>query len=181
MFKPEYAFGGCRLRLAYRDSVVKKMQKRWILLATVALLLALSATSQGDKLMLERLNPDRLHPPVGQSLIVVANFKRTAYFTANPLDANGNLVGGSDFAKQNEQVFNNIAIALDELGVGPDNIIKMTGYIVNYDASYHGPLIAQGLAKNPADHKYPATMLLGVASLARPDMLFEVGLIIGLD
>jgi len=131
--------------------------------------------------MLERLNPEALHPPVGQSLIVVSSYRRTAYFTANPLDAQGNLVGGSDFLKQNEQVFKNIGIALDELGVDHRNIIKMTGYIVNYDASYHGSLIAEGLAKNPPGYEYSATMLLGVESLARPDMLFEVSLVIGLD
>lgn len=134
----------------------------------------------GEQNMLERLNPDGLHPPVGQSLIVVSNYKRTAYFTANPLDAEGNLVGGCDFLKQNEQVFKNIGIALGELGADHRDIIQMTGYIVNYDASYHGPLIAEGLARNPPDHEYPATMLLGVESLARPDILFEVGLVIGL-
>ena len=131
--------------------------------------------------MLERLNPEALHPPVGQSLIVISHYKRTAYFTANPLNAAGNLVGGDDFVGQNEQVFKNIGIALDELGVDHRNIIKMTGYIVNYDPLYHGPLIAQGLANNPPDYEYPATMLVGVESLARPEFLFEVGLIIGLD
>jgi len=131
--------------------------------------------------MLERINPESLHPPVGQSLIVISQYKRTAYFTANPLDAAGNLVGGDDFMGQNKQVFKNIEIALDELGVDHRNIVKMTGYIVNYDPAYHGPLIAQGLANNPADYEYPATMLMGVESLARPEFLFEVGLIIGLD
>lgn len=131
--------------------------------------------------MLERLNPGALHPPVGQSLIVISSYKRTAYFTANPLDANGNLVGGDDFLAQNDQVFKNIGIALDELGVDHRNIIKMTGYIVNYEPAYHGPLIVAGLADNPAGYEYPATMLMGVQSLARPEFLFEVGLVIGLD
>jgi len=131
--------------------------------------------------MLERLNPSALHPPVGQSLIVISSFKRTAYFTANPLNKDGKLVGGDDFMKQNDQIFTNIGIALDELGADPRNIIKMTGYIVNYDPAYHGPLIAAGLSKNPPDHEYPATMLMGVNSLARPEFLFEVGLIIGLS
>ncbi len=57
----------------------------------------------------------------------------------------------------------------------------MTGYIVNYDPAYHLPLIAQGLAKDPPGYEYPATMLMGVESLARPDILFEVELIIGLE
>ena len=131
--------------------------------------------------MLERLNPEELHPPVGQSLIVVSSYKKTAYFTANPLDANGNLVGGDDFLAQSEQVFKDIQIALDELGADHRNVIKMTAYIVNYDATYHGALIAEGLAKNPPGYEYSATMLMGVESLARPEFLFEVGLIIGLE
>jgi len=131
--------------------------------------------------MLQRLNPSALHPPIGQSLIVVSDYKKTAYFTANPLDADGNLVGGSDFLQQNHQVFKNVGIVLDELGVDHRHIIQMTGYVVDFDPSYHGPLIAEGLAKNPPGYEYPATMLLGVESLARPEMLFEVSLIIGLD
>ncbi len=131
--------------------------------------------------MIERLNPATLHPPVGQSLIAISSYKRTAYFTANPLDKDGNLIGEDDFQKQGDQVFKNIGIALDQLGVDDGHIIMMTGYIVNYDAAYHGPLIAAGLSNNPPDHNYPATMLMGVESLARPDILFEVGLIIGLD
>ncbi len=150
-------------------------------LVPAALFIAACSTTPGDHNMLQRLNPDNLHPPVGQSLIVVSSYRRTAYFTANPLDAEGNLVGGSDFLRQNEQVLKNIQIALDTLGVDHTHIIQMTGYVVNYDPAYHGPLIAEALAGNPPDYEYPATMLMGVESLARPDMLFEVGLIIGLD
>lgn len=131
--------------------------------------------------MIERLNPDRLHPPLGQSLIVIADANRVAYYTANALDAEGGLVGGDDFEKQNEQVGKNIGIALEELGADHRNIIKMTAYIVNYDAAFHAPLIGKALAKNPADYEYPSTMLISVNGLARPDLLLEIEIIVGLD
>ena len=131
--------------------------------------------------MIERLNPDRLHPPVGQSLIVVTTAKRLAFFAANALDSDGNLIGGDSFEAQNEQVAKNIAIALDELGADQTNIAKMTAYIVKYDASVHGPMIARALAKNPPDYRYPATMLISVDGLARPDILVEIEVIVALD
>jgi len=131
--------------------------------------------------MIERLNPKALHPPVGQSIIVISNYKRTAYFTANPLDADGNLVGGNDFAKQADQVFKNIGIVFKELEVDHRNVIKMTGYIVDFDPVFHGVMIADWLAENPPEYEYPATMLMSVQSLARSEILFELELIIGLD
>ena len=156
---------------------------RWVAHAALSTIACISAGAHSEEVSvtIERLNPDRLHPPVGQSLIVVSSANRVAYYTANALDAEGNLVGGDDFEKQNEQVAKNIAIALEELGADHTNIIKMTGYIVNYDAAFHGPLIAKALAANPPDYEYPATMLVSVNGLARPDLLLEIEIVVGLD
>jgi len=140
----------------------------------------LAETNKGS-LMIERLNPQKLHPPVGQSLMVVSSARRLAFFTANALDAQGNLVGANDFAAQNRKIAENISVALQELDADATNIIKLTAYVVNYDAGVHGPLIAAALADNPPDYPYPATMLVSVAGLAHPGFLLEIEVLIGLD
>ena len=155
-------------------------------LATSVLVMGLvcvnvQANSEEGEIMIERINPERLHPPVGQSQIVVSSAPRLAFYTANALDSKGYLIGGNDFEKQNEQVGKNIGIALEELGVDHTNIIKMTAYIVNYEAAIHGPLIAKAMANDPPDYEYPATMLISVPGLAHPDFLLEIEIIVGLN
>ncbi len=87
-------------------------------------------------------------------------------------DAAGDVVGVGDFEVQARQVFDNLRIALEAGGATFDNVVKMTTFIVNFDRA-----LVPGLFAIRADYigeKTPATTLLGVQALARPEYLLEI-------
>lgn len=137
--------------------------------------------AHGDENMIERLNPPNLRPPIHQSHIVVSNYPRTAYFRASPYDVDGNVVGENDFARQAEQMFKNVAIAMEELGASQENIIKITAYVVGFDFDVHQPLINEGFANDPADTPYPSATLVSVQGLGDKGIVFEVDVVVGLE
>jgi enamine deaminase RidA (YjgF/YER057c/UK114 family) len=54
-------------------------------------------------------------------------------FTAGacPIDANGDIVGGSDFAAQAAQAMNNLLAALTAAGAGLADVLKTTVYVAS--------------------------------------------------
>lgn len=131
--------------------------------------------------MIERLNPERLRPPIHQSHVVISSYPRTAYFKASPYDEDGNVVGEGDFAKQAEQAFKNMGIVLEEIGADYRNIIKITAYVVGFDFDVHQPLINQGAANNPPDYPYPSMTLVSVEGMDMKGIMFEVDVVVGLN
>ena len=88
-------------------------------------------------------------------------------------DKNGKLVGENDLAKQTEQVFKNLHTVLQAAGATPADVVRMRTYIVNLEPS-HLEVVGQAI-----DHFYgevipPANTLIGVQSLAMPDLLIEI-------
>ena len=73
---------------------------------------------------INRINPPELGTPPGYSQIVEVAARRIIFIAGQTaLDADGNVVGESDFAAQAAQVFNNLSMALrasgDCLGSSP--------------------------------------------------------------
>jgi enamine deaminase RidA (YjgF/YER057c/UK114 family) len=62
--------------------------------------------------------------------------------------------------------------ALPAAGARPDQVAKITIYVVDYKSEYL-PVIEQARVELFGDHK-PADTLIGVARLARPEFLIEV-------
>ncbi|MEU8901602.1 RidA family protein [Nocardia sp. NPDC048505] len=121
------------------------------------------------------VNPDGLHNPVprgyshtaaipaGTELVLVAGQYGS--------DVNGEVVS-ADFADQVKQTFHNIGLALAAHGLDLSHVVQLRTYVVNHDVSKLGPIagaVQENWGANP-----PAQTLLGVASLATPDVLFEV-------
>jgi enamine deaminase RidA (YjgF/YER057c/UK114 family) len=121
------------------------------------------------------VNPEGLHNPVlfgyshtariaaGSELVLVAG-----QYASN---AEGAVVSHS-FAEQVHQAFRNLATALAAHGLDLRHVVQLRTYVVGPDFEKLG-IIGQAVqagCSNPP----PTQTVLGVSSLAMPDMLFEV-------
>ena len=122
---------------------------------------------------LELLNPDELPRPETYSQVVVAAGARTIYVAGQvSVDASGQLVAPGDLAGQARQAYHNVGVALAAAGAGPADVAKITTLVVGYTPDH---LTAIGEARRDVfgEHR-PASTLVGVQALARPDLLIEV-------
>lgn len=120
------------------------------------------------------LNPEGLYSnPLFTQVVVTRGDLRTVRVAGQaPIDAAGRVVGVGDLARQAEQVFENVGIALAAVGVELGAVVRWTFYLVQGQPA--GPVVdvyrrVWGERPNP-----PMVTLLYVAALANPDYLFEV-------
>jgi enamine deaminase RidA (YjgF/YER057c/UK114 family) len=118
------------------------------------------------------INPPGLTKPTGYTHVVVASDRRTVYIAGQvALDSTGKLVGGSDVAAQTEQVFANLRRALASVGASFADVVKTTTFIT--DAKQIAALReVRGRYLNSA--QLPASTLVVVTALARPELLVEI-------
>ena len=129
---------------------------------------------------LELINPQELHTPASYTQVVAATGGRPVFVAGQVADdARGNLVGPGDLAAQARQAFANVAHALAAAGARPDQVARITIYVVDHRPEYL-PAISGARAAAFGDHK-PADTLLGVATLAEPGYLIEVEAIAVVD
>jgi enamine deaminase RidA (YjgF/YER057c/UK114 family) len=129
---------------------------------------------------LERINPDDLPAPRGYTHVIVATGSRLVFVAGQePEDEHGNLVGPGDLAVQARQVFANVGRALAAAGARPDQVTKITIFVVHYRRE-HRPVIEAGRVALFGDHE-PADTLVGVETLSRPEYLIEVDAIAVVD
>jgi enamine deaminase RidA (YjgF/YER057c/UK114 family) len=121
----------------------------------------------------ELINPDGLSTPESYSHVAVATGSRLVFVAGQVSeDDRGNLIGAGDFAEQARQAFANLGRALAAGGVRPDQVAKITIYVVGYRPEYL-PDIADGRIAVFGEHR-PADTLIGVETLAMPGFLIEV-------
>lgn len=127
------------------------------------------------------VNPSHLHDPTpnGYSTAVIAPASgRLAFISGQGgQDPTGALA--SDFATQVEQAYANLAAVLEALGARPDQVVKLTVFVVDHDMSKLGVLTENVTRMFGA--KLPAQTLVPVPKLAIDPMLFEVEAVVLLD
>jgi 2-iminobutanoate/2-iminopropanoate deaminase len=118
------------------------------------------------------INPPTLAKPTGYTHVVVAPDGRTVYVAGQvALDSTGQLIGAGDFKAQAEQVFKNLRRALASVGGSIDDVAKTTTFIT--DLKYL-PALREVRTKYVDAARPPASTLLVVSSLARPEFLIEI-------
>ena len=81
-----------------------------------------------------RLNPPELGSPPGYSQVVEVRAGRLFFIAGQTaVDGGGAVVGKDDFAAQADQVFRNLAIALDAIGCTAANLVKLTVFLRDMD------------------------------------------------
>lgn len=122
---------------------------------------------------LEVVQPDGLDRPATYSHVVVATGTRLVFVAGQMSDdPQGDLVFAGDLEAQARQVFGNLGRALAAAGARPDQVAKITIYVVDHRSEYL-PVIEAARTSLFGEHK-PTDVLLGVATLAAPGYLIEV-------
>ncbi len=122
---------------------------------------------------LELINPDDLPVPEMYTQVVVATGSKLVFISGQqPEDMHGKLVGHGDFAGQVRLAFGNLGRALRAAGARPEQVCKVTIYIVGYDRDEHVPIIEDAQISLFGNHK-PANVIVGVAIMS-PGYLVEV-------
>ncbi|CAM5525307.1 RidA family protein [Mycolicibacterium aubagnense] len=122
---------------------------------------------------LELINPDDLPVPEIYTQVVIATGSRMVFVSGQqPEGRDGKLVGHGDFATQARLAFGNLGRALRAAGARPEQVCKITVYIVDYDRDEHVPIIEEAQISLFGGHK-PANVVVGVAIMS-PGYLIEV-------
>ena len=129
---------------------------------------------------LDIIQPDELDRPQTYSHVVVATGSRLVFVAGQMSDDRaGNLVAPGDLAAQARRVFTNLGHALAAAGARPDQVTKITIYVVDHRREYL-PVIEAARVELFGDHK-PTDVLLGVQTLAAPGYLIEVDAVAVVD
>ncbi|GAA4705899.1 RidA family protein [Phytohabitans rumicis] len=129
---------------------------------------------------LEIVQPEGLDKPETYSHVIAATGSRLVFIAGQMSDdPDGNLVAPGDLAAQARQVFANLGRALTAAGARPDQVAKITIYVVDHRREYL-PIIEAARIAVFGDHK-PTDTLLGVQTLAAPGYLIEVDAIAVVD
>lgn len=125
----------------------------------------------------ELVNPSGIPDPLGYAQVGVATGTRTIYVSGQVArTADGTPVAPGDLAGQVEQVYTNLLAALHGVGATYADVAKVTAYVVGLDEGKLGGFVegAMRVAQtHDIDPTKPMTMV-GVTSLAEPDLLVEV-------
>lgn len=146
---------------------------------TIAVPTAATANENDRKLTI--VNPQNLYDPSpnGYSTAVITPREgRVAYISGQGgQDSAGAL--SPDFAVQVKQAYANLRTALDGIGAKPDQVAKLTVFVVDHDMSKLEVLTEN--VKAMFGEALPAQTLVPVPKLAIDPMLFEVEAVVVLD
>jgi enamine deaminase RidA (YjgF/YER057c/UK114 family) len=140
-----------------------------------------ATTANADDRKLAIVNPKTLYDPTPNgysTAVIVPPNARVAYISGQGgQDSTGGL--SPDFAVQVKQAYANLRAALDALGAKPDQVAKLTIFVVGHDMSKLGVLTQN--VKEMFGEALPAQTLVPVPKLAIDPMLFEVEAVVILD
>ena len=87
-----------------------------------------------------------------------------------PFDKDGNLLGKGDIKAQTRRIFEQIKMIVEAGGGKMDDVVKVTVFVtdVRYREPY-GEVRSEFFGPNP-----PASTLVGIQALAKPEFLVEV-------
>ena len=129
---------------------------------------------------LELINPEDLPTPESYTHVIAATGSRLVFVAGQVADdAQGNLVGAGDLAAQARLAFANVGRALAAAGARPEQVAKLTIYVVHHEPEYL-PAISEARVAVFGGHK-PTDTLVGVETLAEPGYLIEVEAIAVVD
>lgn len=118
--------------------------------------------------------PDNLATPNGFAHAVRSTCTSTVYIAGQvSYDETGRIVGTGDLAAQTAQIYANIGKALVSAGASFDDVVKTVLFVKDLDPEKAG-VIRDARAAFFKGARLPASTMVGVASLAKPELLLEV-------
>lgn len=146
---------------------------------TAGISTAAAANDSDRKLTI--VNPKNLYDPTPNgysTAVIVPREGRVAYISGQGGQDNTGALS-PDFAVQVKQAYANLRAALDALGAKPDQVAKLTIFVVDHDMSKLEVLTRN--VKEMFGETLPAQTLVPVPKLAIDPMLFEVEAVVLLD
>ena len=139
-----------------------------------------SSRRMENSMALQCINPKDLPRPETYTQVVIAKGTRLVFVSGQePEDVHGRLVGRGDLSIQARQVFANLGRALAAAGARPEQVARITIYVVDYRRDEHLPIVERARLELFGDHK-AADVVVGVATLS-PGYLIEVDAIAVMD
>lgn len=123
---------------------------------------------------IRHINPPSLPKPGGFTHVTVGPAQQIAFISGQvSYDAQGNIVGPGDLAKQTRQVLENLSKALASVGATFNDVLKFTFFVK--DLTEESVATIRHVRKDYlSPTNPPASTLVGVAALAKPALLLEV-------
>ena len=116
-------------------------------------------------------HPPGVHPSDGYTHVVTGPGRLAAVAGQMPFDEQGELVGEGDPAAQTRQIFRNMRGCLAAAGLTFDDVIKLTYYVTDIA---HVPAVLAARDEFIDTTRPPASTVVQVVALYRPDLLLEV-------
>jgi enamine deaminase RidA (YjgF/YER057c/UK114 family) len=124
---------------------------------------------------INRINPPELGTPPGYSQIVEVAAGRLIFIAGQTaVDSDGHVVGKYDFAAQAEQVFHNLAIALQASGCTAANLVKLTVFLTDMEHLGRYREARDRFFASVSPPAAPAVTLVEVSKLYGPDFKIEI-------
>jgi enamine deaminase RidA (YjgF/YER057c/UK114 family) len=118
------------------------------------------------------INPETMHHPTGYTHVVEVTAGRPVYIAGQvALDPTGALVGPGDIGAQTRQVFDNLQAALQAVGAGFEQVVKLTYYLVDANQL---PDVREVRDQYLNPQQPPASTAVEVRRLVRDELLLEV-------
>jgi enamine deaminase RidA (YjgF/YER057c/UK114 family) len=118
------------------------------------------------------LNPETLAEPAGYSHVVSARPARVVWTSGQvAMAADGTVAPPGDWEAQTRLAMENVGRALEGAGAGWTDVVKLTFFVVDTSAL---ATIRSVRDEFVATDRPPASSLVQVAGLVRPDLLIEV-------
>lgn len=124
--------------------------------------------------LIKFVNPLAMSRPNGFSHVGVDMRNGVVHISGQvAYDGDGKIVGEGDLAKQTARTLDNIRVALESVGLTFQDVVKMTYFVVRLNSDAAATIREVRQAYFSPDH-LPASTMIGVASLAREELLLEI-------
>jgi len=142
------------------------------MLIEVELVVDLAGSPQG-KPLLEKFNVESHPGDFYQGVIV--NGGRLVYLAGQVANnPDGSVAGAGDWRRQAEKIYENIGHVLRAAGATPTSAVKETTWVLSIDSwRQHGTPVRRAFYQGD----YPASTLVEIPGLARPEFLVEIEVI----
>lgn len=88
-------------------------------------------------------------------------------------DHEGNIVAPGDMRGQVNRAFENLETSINAAGLAGKDVVRVRMYVVGLDGEKHWPIINAAMRRSFGE-KGPTSTLVGIQSLAVPEILFEI-------
>ena len=121
----------------------------------------------------QHINPEGVGQPTGYTHVVASDGRRIVFVSGQVAqNQKGEPVAVDDLGGQAAQVFANLKSCLEAAGASFNDVTKLTTYVVNYQQENRAVIGEARQRYLPAEP--PASTLVGVQALARPEYMIEI-------